>query len=296
MNVFRSLAVLLLVSACGPAGLLDTLTPDYGVVRTDSVAYAPGPRGMLDIYRPSDAGPGKLPVIVFLYGGNWQMGSKEMYRFAGRPLAARGAPGGAIVVVPDYRLAPEVQFPDFVRDNAAAVRWTLAHLEALGGDPGRVFVLGHSAGAYNAAMLALDPAYLGAERGRLAGVIALAGPFDFLPITQPDLQPIFAPVQDGPLSQPITYADGTNPPMLLLAGADDTTVRPGNTQRLAARIAERGGIVESRIYPGLAHIGILTALTPLFAARAPVLEDIAGFIAAHPRANAGGQLPVGARG
>lgn len=270
--------LLLLVAGCSPSGLLDGLTPGYGVSRTESVRYAPGPRGTLDVYRPQGAGP--LPVVVFLYGGNWQMGDKGMYPFAARPLAARGA----VVVVPDYRVAPEVAFPAFVEDNAAAVAWTLRHAAEIGGDPSRVFVVGHSAGAYNAAMLALDGRYLeraGVSRAQLAGVVGLAGPYDFLPITQPDLKPIFAPVQDGPLSQPITFADGTNPPMLLLAGADDTTVRPGNTERLARRIVERGGRVESRIYPDLAHIGILTALTPLFARRAPVLDDLWAFVAAH---------------
>lgn len=270
--------LLLLVTACSPSGLLDGLTPGYGVVRTESLRYGAGPRGTLDVYRPQ--APGPLPVVVFLYGGNWQTGDKGIYPFAARPLAARGA----VVVVPDYRLAPEVAFPAFVEDNAAAVAWTLRHAAEFGGDPSRVFVVGHSAGAYNAAMLALDGRYLeraGASRAQLAGVVGLAGPYDFLPITQPDLEPIFAPVQDGPLSQPITYADGSNPPMLLLAGADDTTVRPANTERLARRIVERGGVVESRVYPGLAHIGILTALTPLFARRAPVLDDVWAFVSAH---------------
>lgn len=288
MTWFRLLPLLLLSSAlgaCSPSGLLGALTPDYGVSRTEGVRYEPGPRGTLDVYRPAAAG--HLPVIVFLYGGNWQTGDKDMYGFIGHPLAAKGAPGGAVVVIPDYRLAPEVAFPAFVQDNAAAVRWTFAHAAEFGGDPSRIFVVGHSAGAYDAAMLALDPVYLGALRGRLAGVVTLAGPFDFLPITQPDLQPIFAPADDGPLSQPITYADGTNPPMLLLAGGDDTTVRPGNTVRLARRIAEKGGRVQSRIYPGVAHIGILIAITPLFERRAPVLADIAAFIAAHGAATPG---------
>lgn len=276
--MLRPLLMLLTLAGCSPAGVLDALTPGYGVSVVQSVRYMPGPRGTLDVYRPPGAGP--WPVIVFLYGGNWQSGDKGMYAFVGRPLAARGA----VVMVPDYRLAPEVAFPTFLQDNAAAVAWAIGHAAAYGGDPSRVFVLGHSAGAYNAAMLALDGRYLeraGVSRARLSGVIGLAGPYDFLPITQPDLKPIFAPVQDGPLSQPITYADGTNPPMLLLAGADDTTVMPGNTVRLARRIASLGGAVQSRIYPGLGHIGLLTAIAPLFARRAPVLDDVWAFVAAH---------------
>jgi acetyl esterase/lipase len=228
---------------------------------------------MLDVYRP-DVARGAAPLIVFLYGGSWRTGSKSLYPFVARPLAQRGA----VVVVPDYRLYPDVRFPAFLEDNADAVRWAMAHARELGADPARIVVLGHSAGAYNAAMLALDPRWLGADRGRLAGVIGLAGPYDFLPITDPDIIPIFATVGDGPASQPITYVDGSNPPMLLAAGTDDTTVAPRNTERLAARIRERGGPVATKFYPGIGHIGLITAFAPLFQRRAPVLDDVCAFV------------------
>ena len=272
---FLLCTVPLLLAGCSPAYVLNALVRPEGVERTADIAYGTGPRQRLDVYRPRGTGP--FPVVVFLHGGNWQSGDKDIYQFFGDTLGKRGA----VVVVPNYRLAPEVAFPAFVEDNAAAVAWTLRHVGEIGGDPASVFVMGHSAGAYNAAMLALDRTYLarqGVGRAALAGVIALAGPFDFLPITQPDLKPIFTPVDDGPLSQPITYADGTNPPMLLLAGEDDTTVRPKNTVNLARRITERGGPVESKLYPGLGHIGILTAFTPLFSGRAPVQDDVWAFI------------------
>ncbi len=221
----------LLLPACSPATLLNATVASHGVSVTQDVAYAEGPRRRLDIYRPF--GAGKAPMIVFLYGGSWRTGSKEMYRFVALPLAARGA----VVVVPDYRLYPEVAFPAFLDDNARAVAWAAAHATELGGDPSRVFLVGHSAGAYNAAMLGLDPRLLAAagyDRRRLAGVVGLAGPYDFLPITGDDIKPVFATVGDGPLSQPISYVDGRNPPMLLLAGDADTTVNPRNTFALAA--------------------------------------------------------------
>ena len=269
----------LLLGACNPAYLLNDLVRPDGVTRTADIAFLPGPRHGLDVYRPASAA-GTAPVVVYLYGGNWRTGEKGIYEFLGRELGKRGS----VVVVPDYRLAPEVVFPAFVEDNAAAVAWAVRHASELGGDPRSVFVMGHSAGAFNAAMLALDGRFLeraGVSRRQLAGVITLAGPFDFLPITQEDLKPIFAPVGNGPLSQPITFADGTNPPMLLLAGSDDTTVQPRNTTSLARRITERGGPVESRLYPGVGHIGILTAFTPLFSGRAPVEEDVWSFILRH---------------
>ena len=266
-------------AACSPADLLNATVPSEGVVVTKDVPYGDGTQHTLDVYRPAGA-TGSAPLVVFLYGGSWRTGDKGIYGFVGRPLAQRGA----VVVVPDYRMYPQVQFPGFLQDNAAAVAWAAAHARELGADPDRVFVMGHSAGAYNAAMLGLDPRWLreaGYDRGRLAGVIGLAGPYDFLPITDPDVIPVFASVGDGPASQPINYVDGHNPPMLLAAGTADTTVQPRNTDALAARIRAAGGGVTARFYPGVGHIGIITAFAPLFAGRAPVLDDVWGFIVAH---------------
>ncbi len=240
------------------------------------IVYGEGPRRQLDVYRNTVlAGP--LPLIVFLYGGSWRGGDRGTYAFVATPLAARGA----VVVVPDYRLYPEVAFPDFLDDNAHAVAWAVAHAQELGADPKRVFIIGHSAGAYNAAMLAVDPRWMaraGLRRAQLAGVVGLAGPYDFLPMTDPDIIPVFAPVADGPASQPVTYVDGSNPPLLLLAGDADTTVKPRNTLSLAARVTAAGGPVTSRLYPGLSHVGIVTTFTPLFSWRAPVLDDVWRFI------------------
>ncbi|MGI4942742.1 MAG: alpha/beta hydrolase [Janthinobacterium lividum] len=266
----------LLLTACSPAALLNATVPSYGVSVTRDVAYAEGPRRRLDIYRPSGSG-GKVPLVVFLYGGSWRTGSKEMYGFVALPLAARGA----VVIVPDYRLYPEVAFPAFLDDNARAVAWAHAHASELGADPSRVFLVGHSAGAYNAAMLGLDPRLLAAagyDRRRLAGIVGLAGPYDFLPITGEDIKPVFATVGDGPLSQPVSYVDGRNPPMLLLAGDADTTVNPRNTIALAEKVRAAGGSVEARILPGIGHIGIVIAFAPLFRSRAPVLDDVWAFI------------------
>ena len=272
-----SVVLLLLLASCSPAALLNATVPSSGVAVTRDVAYAAGLRHTLDIYRPERPGG---PLVVFLYGGSWRTGDKAGYAFVALPLARRGA----VVVVPDYRLYPEVQFPAFLDDNAAAVAWAFAHAAALGADPRAVFVVGHSAGAYNAAMLALDPGYLaraGVSRDRLAGVVGIAGPYDFLPMTDPDLFPVFAPVQDGPASQPVHYVDGRNPPLLLLAGDADTTVLPQNTESLARHVREAGGQVGSRVYPGVGHIGVVIAFTPLFEGWAPVLDDVWGFIWLH---------------
>ena len=268
-----------LLAACSPAALLNATVPTGGVEVVRDVAFGPGPRDRMDVYRPPGA-RGAAPLVVFLYGGSWRMGARGMYPFVALPLAQRGA----VVAVPDYRLFPEVEFPDFLRDNARAVAWAMEHAAEWGADPARTVLVGHSAGAYNAAMLALDPRWLaeaGADRSSLAGAVGLAGPYDFLPITG-RAREVFAAAGAGPETQPVSYVDGRNPPMLLLAGADDATVRPRNTEALAARIRARGGPVEARVYPGVGHVGIVTAFAPLFNGRAPVLDDAWRFIEALP--------------
>ena len=277
MNRRRAFSLLLpgALAACNPATLLNSTVSDSGVSRT-SAAYAPGPRGGADIYRPTHA-PSGVPLIIFIYGGGWNSGDRALYDFVGTPLARRGA----IVVIPDYRLYPEVSFPAFVQDNAAAVAWAVAHAAGWGADPRRVFLMGHSAGAYDALMLALDDRWLraaGTGRDRLAGVVGLAGPYDFLPIKDPQVRQIFASVNDGPASQPVTFVDGRNPPLLLLAGDADTTVDPRNTTTLADRVRAAGGPVQSRLLPGIGHIGLVTAFAPVFQFRAPVLDEVASFI------------------
>ncbi len=263
------------LSACSPAQLLNATISRAGLTVTHDVAYGPHPRERLDIYRP--AGAAALPTIVFFYGGAWNSGSKATYPFVAATLARRGN----VVVVPDYRLYPEVRYPAFLGDCAQAVAWAAGHMAQIDGDPRHLFLMGHSAGAYNAVMLGLNPHYLadaGYDRSRLAGVIGLAGPYDFLPMTGDNEKKVFAPAGDGPQTQPITYADGHAPPLLLLAGDADDTVRPRNTVSLANRIRSAGGSVQTRLYPGVGHIGLVVAIAPLFQGRAPVLGDVEAFI------------------
>ncbi len=269
------------LAGCAPADLLNATIPEGGLRITRDLAYGPGARERLDVYRP--AAGDAAPVVVFFYGGSWNSGSKADYPFVAATLARRGN----VVVVPDYRLYPEVRYPAFLQDCARAVAWTGAHLAQIGGDPKRIFLMGHSAGAYNAVMLGLDRRLLadaGFDRGRLAGVIGLAGPYDFLPMTGPVVRAVFAPADDGPQTQPVNHVDGHAPPMLLLAGAADTTVLPRNTLSLAARIRASKGEVDAKIYPRLGHIGLVIAIAPLFRGKAPVLADVEAFVQAHPAA------------
>jgi acetyl esterase/lipase len=220
-------------------------------------------------------------VVVFLYGGGWKDGDKADYRFVAATLAARGF----LTVVPDYQLFPAVRFPVFLQDNAAAVAWTKANIARYGGDPRRIFLMGHSAGAYNVAMLTLDKQWLGADGldpdRDIAGMIGLAGPYDFLPLHDPELDDIFGPAGDLRLSQPITFARGNAPPMFLAAGTSDTTVLPRNTENLAAAVRRDGGVVEERLYPGVNHTKIIGAMSGVMRWLAPSMADVIGFLDKH---------------
>jgi acetyl esterase/lipase len=190
-----------------------------------------------------------------------------------------------VTVVPDYRLFPAARFPAFLRDNAAAVAWTKANIARYGGDPRRIFLMGHSAGAYNAVMLTLDRQWFGAEGldpdRDITGTAGLAGPYDFLPLRDTDHQAIFAPAGDLRLSQPITFARGDAPPLLLATGSADTMVLPRNTQRLAAAIRRDGGAVEERVYPGVNHTRIIGAMAGVVRWLAPSMADVTGFLSRY---------------
>ena len=276
-----SIAVLTLLSACSPVTVLNALAPKAGITETTDIAYAPGSRHGLDIYAPADGD--SHPVVVFFYGGGWKDGSKADYRFVGAALAAKGF----LTVIPDYRLYPRVRFPGFLRDNAAAVAWTKANIARYGGDPARIFLMGHSAGAYNAAMLTLDRQWLAADGldpdRDIAGTIGLAGPYDFLPLHDPELEDIFAPAGDLRLSQPIAFARGDASPMFLAAGTADKTVWPRNTEHLAAALRADGGVVEERLYDGVNHTRIVGALAGALTWLAPSMKDLTGFLDRYDR-------------
>jgi acetyl esterase/lipase len=251
------------------------------------------PRHALDIYVPA-RGERPRPVVVFFYGGGWTSGDRRMYRFVGRSLAACGA----LTFIPDYRVWPETGFSGFLQDAAAAVAFAREAAPRYGGDPSRLFLIGHSAGAYIAAMLALDPEWLAGAgvnaRTALSGVVGLAGPYDFLPLNDPVLERIFAPdgapvgapvgAPAGPRTQPITFAANARAPLLLIAGESDTTVRPANSTRLAARVREAGGNASTILYPGVGHIGLVAALAPTLRFLAPVRADTCRFLGLAPLA------------
>lgn len=266
-----------LLGACSGLAVLNAVEPSGGVATTLGVAYAPGPRGLLDVYRPAAART-PAPVVVFIYGGGWDSGRRLDYRFVGLSLARRGY----VAVVPDYRLYPQVRWPAFLQDNALAVRWARDHAAEYGGDPARMVLMGHSAGAYDAVMLGLDRRWLGEvgmdPRRDLKGVVGLAGPYDFLPLDTDKLKDIFGPPEGRPATQPINHVSQDEPPLFLGVDLGDTVVRPGNTTRLAARARAAGAQVEVREYKGLSHPLLVGAIGAPLRFLAPVLADSAAFI------------------
>ena len=274
------------LSACSPVKLVDRLTPDDTYVAQDGIAYGADARQKLDVYQPLPtraAAPGQRPLIVFFYGGTWSSGDRAMYRFVGEALASQGA----IVVIPDYRLSPDVTYPVFVQDSARAMKWVFDNAVRLGADPKRVYVMGHSSGGYNAAMLALDPRWLGevgASPKQLAGWIGLAGPYDFLPMGDPAAQRAFDWPRTSPDSQPINHVTAASPPALLMAASKDRLVDPvRNTAQMVAKLRAAGVRVETREFDDLSHVTLIGAVARRIRwIGGPVVPPILTFVGLGP--------------
>ncbi|OYY68314.1 alpha/beta hydrolase [Sphingomonas sp. 28-63-12] len=244
------------------------------------VNYGTAPRQQLDIWAPAKHGATKLPVVIFYYGGAWIKGSRQEYGFAGRAFAANGF----IAVIPDYRLVPGVVFPTFVQDSALAVKWTRDNIARYGGDPKRITLSGHSAGAYNAAILALDPHYLrdiGVDPRVIRAAALLAGPYDFYPFDGPRSRAAFGAWPRPAETQPVTYASADAPPLFLAQGTADDVVKPRNAPRLAARLKAVGAPYVLKEYPGKSHNDLVMGLSVPFRGSATTLADSVAFLKAN---------------
>lgn len=259
------------------AGVLNALQPRGGWRLHADIPYQPGPRGLLDVYTPAVSSGTPAPLVVFFYGGSWQSGSRESYRFVGASLASQGF----VTVIPDYRIYPQARYPDFLADAAQAVGFAREHAARWNGNPRHLVVMGHSAGAYIAAMLTFDKRWLGNvdldPHSDVAGLAGLAGPYDFLPIVDPALQHIFGG-SDRIDTQPIRYVRHGAPPSLLVAPRTDRVVSPANTRRLAAHIRGHRGRVKELHYPKVGHLSLVGAFAPALRFLAPVLTDVSAFI------------------
>jgi acetyl esterase/lipase len=285
-------------AAGGGAGVLNALASLRGHQGPVDLPYGPLARQRFDVYRPgrsaraSDKATG-TPLVIFLPGGSWSTGDRRDYRFAGEALAAQGF----TVMVADYRLYPQARYPAFLQDCAKAVGYGLDHAAELGADPRRVFVFGHSAGAYNAAMMALDPRWLrevGHAPNDLAGWVGLAGPYDFLPIHDPVVKLVFDWPGTSPDTQPINHVDDVRRPLPAFLGAaeHDRVVDPlKNTAQLASNLRDHGAAVTYKLYEHVNHATLAGALSWPLTFLAPVLDDTADFIRSTAPAQVGPVSP-----
>jgi acetyl esterase/lipase len=267
-----------LFSACSPLRAINLLVPKTGYAAHRDLVYGNDPRQKLDVYVPTGL-TGPAPVLLFFYGGGWTGGSRTNYLAFGQAFAS----AGIVVAVADYRLYPQVKYPGFVEDAAGALAWMHAHAAQYGGDPRRIFVAGHSAGAYNAVMLASEPKFIQARSGSLdwiRGAIGIAGPYNFLPMRDPLYIDMFHGANNTD-AMPVYHVTGPRPPMLLATGGADKTVGPHNTSDMAAKLESVGSEVKVVKYPGVGHIGIILSLVPGFRGRTSLRQDMIGFIRAH---------------
>ncbi|MFA9477681.1 alpha/beta hydrolase [Phycisphaerales bacterium AB-hyl4] len=250
------------------------------------VVYGPLDRHHLDVYTPTMGEP-PYPVVVFIHGGDWSDGypDKDMYRFVGDALTSRGI----VAVVPNYRRFPTARFPDFIEDAAQALVWTYENVEAFGGDPDGIFLMGHSAGAHIGSMVALNDRYLrevGGDRSWIRGFVGMAGPYSFPYMDDNDaFVEVFGAKDAYPRSQPINYVAGDAPPTLLVHGAKDDRVPLETMIRMAQQMDAVGAPAETITYENLCHIMVLGSFAVPVRWGEPVLNDLTAWVNAqyeHP--------------
>ena len=279
-GLLAPLCSLVALAGCSPIDALNFTIPKSGYTVHKDVAYGRDKSQKLDIYVPETKRASRC-VVLFFYGGSWQTGSKDKYLFAGEAFSSLGC----VTVLAEYRRYPEVKYPVFLQDSAKALAWTHGHIAEYGGNADNIFVAGHSAGAYNAMMLATDTTLLKAEGARdnwIRGVIGIAGPYDFLPFSDDKIKDIFSTVRAED-TQPVNYVHANMPPVLMATGDKDKEVLPRNTRLMAAKMEKFGNKPEVKVYNSATHVGIALSLARGFRNKTPVLQDSADFIARHEK-------------
>ncbi len=276
-----SISTALFISGCTQLGIgLANIPAKFSAIEIKKdIAYGDHSSQKLDIYIPQNTQNTSLPVIVFFYGGRWKEGKKDIYAFVGKAFNDKNY----VVAIADYQKYPNIKFPVFVEDGAKAIAWVHSNIKDYGGNPDQIFVSGHSSGAHIGALVTADESYLRAENKEpsiIKAFAGLAGPYDFIPQAD-DLKDMFGPPENYPKMTVTTYIDGKEPPMLLLWGAKDNTVWERNLKLLSEQIIKKKGQVETKIYPNLDHVGIVSSLTWFFRRKAPVLDDIDRFFKKH---------------
>jgi acetyl esterase/lipase len=262
---------------------VDPVTLSYGVSVRQRVDIYPVPGKAGAIISSVAANPAAAtlrPVVIFFYGGAWASGSKADYAFVAKTFNDMGY----VVAIPDYRLTPETAYPGFVQDSAVAVHLVIARAAEFGGDPKNIVLMGHSAGAYNAAMVAMDPRWLSAaDRARIKGFVGLASPVNFLPIQMPEAQRAFNWPNTPRDTQPIEHVSRDNPPMLLITAKRDPLVDPEvNSKAMAEKLQALGVSVRVETVDGplglVNHANLVGTLSGRFSFLGATLKRTQEFV------------------
>jgi acetyl esterase/lipase len=285
-----------LIAAPNQLDIINNFWPgDGGVERVaEGVTFSDSTGLKLDVWTLPGDEKAKKPVLIFFYGGGWTNGARDYYSFVAKAYAAKGF----VVVMPDYRKVPQVRFPAFVEDGAEAIKWTRDHVSELGGDPARITLSGHSAGAHIAMMLTLDQHYLSAidvDPKIVRATVGLSGPYDFLPLDSKrsiDAMSRWPRLEE---TQPIHFARADAPPIMVVTSTEDDTVKPRNAILLSEKLHSLGAFVDFRVYQGLNHENVAMALSKPFRHLAPVLDVSAAFLQTHAQMRESGDADQGRR-
>lgn len=268
-------------AACAPVTILNTITPSSSYEKASNISYGPLERQSLDIYR-AEKPRANAPVLLFIHGGSWEDGSKDIYKFLAEGFTSEGFD----VVVPNYRLYPEAVYPQMIDDTALSIAFSA---KQFAGRP--LVIMGHSAGGYNVLMTGLNPAYLTKAGGNLcqsvAGIVSLSSPTGIIPLSEEPFITIF-PDRFTKEDAPLNNAEGISPPIFFGHGAEDKTVYPQNSERLAEKIVARGGMATVKVYEGMDHTGAVKVLSRHFDGESTLKDDIIKFATTLPSKTASG--------
>lgn len=274
------------LGGCSAVQVINSISQIHSATVQENIAFDTNPRLTMDLYLPSLSSlqtQAKTPVIVFFYGGSWNRGEKSEYEFVGRRLASMGY----IAAIPNYRVYPEAKYPQFLEDGAKAsakVLQLMASPEYKAYKPdNQLIMMGHSAGAYNAAMLAMDDRWLGREnlirQESIKGLIGLAGAYNIYPICVQEVRPVFDHPNYPSNSQPIDYVSTSRVPTLLLTPEEDELVSTKkNSLSLHQALLNNKTPSQVVAVKGTDHITVLGTLSPILFFKGDSLSPIQNFV------------------
>lgn len=255
--------------ALSALSIVNGLTASGGVTVSKNILYGDQPTQDLDIYYPKALSQAMksqqtitntYPMVVFVYGGSWETGTKEEYAFVGQSLAQ----AGYVTAVVNYRKAPEHVYPDYVEDTAQAIAWSYKNAASLHADPNRLAVVGHSAGAFNVVAAVSNEDFLapyGIKPNDIKAVVGIAGPYSY-DFRKFDSVTAFGKNATPDQVMPDRQLKGPQPPYLLLTAENDKTVYDTNTIKMTKALKDFGATVENGEIKGASHATSIGAMAP----------------------------------